>query len=149
MTDPPVPMPPSLRVVRVAVTLLAVTFVAALAAGLLGRMPERIGYVVGGQRVTRLEWLRTAAPLFFTSAVWFGAGAVGLWMRRRWSRICIIGAFGTVCGYALMGSLNGSIPAGLGMRALIQGAIAGAVTEIYLYHTGAVSRYYDALRGRR
>jgi hypothetical protein len=142
-------MPRSLRIVRVAVTVLTVGFLAAVVAGALDLVPARIGYSIGGRAVSRGEWLRLAAPLLAISAAWFAAGAVGLWRERSWSRRCIVSAFATVAGFALMGLVQGIFPPALAVRAVVQAALFGAVSEVYLYHSRAVSAYFDALREPR
>ncbi|HET7462402.1 MAG TPA: hypothetical protein VFJ82_14210 [Longimicrobium sp.] len=141
-------MPRSLRVVRIAVTVMAAVFAAVLAGGVLELLPPDVGYTVGGKAVSRGEWLRLAAPIFATSAAWFGAAAVGLWTRKPWARFPIIAAFGTVCGFALAGLALGTFPRDLALRAVIQAAVMGALSDVYLYHT-PVARYFDALRHPR
>lgn len=141
-------MPRSLRVVRIAVTVMAVVFAAVLVGGVLDVMPADAGYSVGGKPVSRDEWMRLAAPVFATSAAWLGAAAVGMWLRKPWSRFPVIAAFGTVCGFALAGLALGSFPRDLAVRAVIQAAVMGAASDVYLYHT-SVARYFDALRRRR
>jgi hypothetical protein len=141
-------MPRSLRVIRIAVTVMAMLFAVVLAGGVLDVLPSDAGYSVGGYPVSRDEWLRLAAPIFATSAAWFGAAAVGLWTRRPWARFPIIAAFGTVCGFGLAGLAIGSFPRDLALRAIVQAAVMGALSDVYLYHTSA-ARYFDALRQRR
>ena len=144
--DQPV-MPRGLRVMRVAVTVMAIGFGAWLAAALADAVPPWLGYSIGGAPVSREVWMRGAAPIFASSAGWFGAGAAGLWARRRWARVCIVAGFATVCAIALAGIVAGWYPSQLGLRAVIQAAVMGAASELYLYHSSA-ARWFDALHRR-
>lgn len=148
MTNDAPTMPRGLRVIRIAVTVMALLFAVVLIGGVFDLLPPETGYSVGGRPVSRDQWLRLAAPIFATSAVWFGAAAVGLWTRRPWARFPIIAAFGTVCGFALTGLAIGSFPRDLALRAIAQAAVMGALSDVYLYHT-SVARYFDALRQPR
>jgi hypothetical protein len=142
-------MPRGLRIVRATVTLLAVGFAVALTVGVLDLAPRYVGYSVGGRAVTRAVWLSAAAPLFAVSAVWFGMAASALWLGRVWSRVCILGAFGSVGVFALAMLWNHSIPRALALRGLAQALILGAVSWYYLYRSRAPARYFAALRDRR
>ena len=141
-------MPPGLRAIRVAVTVLAPVFALALVAAALDLVPRRIGYSVGGRPVTRGEWMRMAAPLFAASAAWFGAAAVGLWRGRRWGRACVVAAFATVGAYALGGLATATMPAALAWRAVAEAGVMGGAAWWYLYRKPNVAAYFDSLGGK-
>src|SRR5205823_7946670 len=85
----------------------------------------KIGPVVmGGERVTRTEWLHIAAPLVAATGILMALICYALASRKRWSRNLVIAMFTLIIVYAsILGALN-LIHHTMMWRAIIEAAIS-------------------------
>ena len=106
----------------------------------------KIGPVVmGGERVTRTEWLHIAAPLVAAIGILMAMICYALASRKPWSRHLVIAMFTLIIGYALiLGALN-LIHHTMMWRAIIDAAIFGGLSAWYFYFKPNVAEYFREL----
>ena len=106
----------------------------------------KIGPVVmGGERVTRTEWLHIAAPLVAAIGILMAMICYALASRKPWSRHLVIAMFTLIIGYALiLGALN-LIRHTIMWRAIIDAAIFGSLSAWYFYFKPNVAEYFRQL----
>src|SRR5205085_12205898 len=64
-------------------------------------------HIMGGERVTRTEWLHIAAPLVAVIGILMACISYGFATQKRWSRHLVIAMFGLIIVYAsVLGALN-------------------------------------------
>src|SRR5713101_5487475 len=79
--------------------------------------------MIGGERVTRAEWLHIAAPLVGVIGVLMALISYGFASQRAWSRHLVIAMFSLIIIYAsVLGALN-LIHHTIMWRAIINGAV--------------------------
>ena len=106
----------------------------------------KIGPVVmGGERVTRTEWLHIAAPLVAAIGILMALISYGLASRRTWSRHLVIAMFSLIVVYAsILGALN-LIHRAIMWRAIINGTLFGSASVWYFCFKPNVAAYFRDL----
>lgn len=90
-------------------------------------------HVMGGERVTREEWLHIAAPLVAVIGVLMACISYGFATQKNWSRHVVIAMFGLIVVYASsLGTLN-LIHHAIMWRAIINGTLFGGASFWYFY----------------
>jgi len=106
----------------------------------------KIGPVVmGGERVTRTEWLHIAAPLVAAIGILMAMLCYALASGKPWSRHLVIVMFTLIIVYAsILGALN-LIRHTIMWRAIIDAAIFGGLSAWYFYFKPNVAEYFREL----
>ena len=106
----------------------------------------KIGPVVmGGERVTRTEWLDIAAPLIAAIGILMALICYALASGKPWSRHLVIVMFTLIIVYAsILGALN-LIGHTIMWRAIIDAAIFGGLSAWYFYFKPNVAAYFRQL----
>ena len=100
---------------------------------------------MGGERVTRTEWLHIAAPLVAATGILMALICYALASRKRWSRNLVIAMFTLIIVYAsILGALN-LIHHTMMWRAIIDAAIFGGLSAWYFYFKPNVAEYFREL----
>jgi hypothetical protein len=104
--------------------------------------------VMGGERVTREEWLHIAAPLVAVIGVLMACISYGFATAKPWSRHLVIAMFGLIFVYAsILGALN-LIHHTIMWRAIINGTLFGGASVWYFYFKPSVAEYFRELAKR-
>jgi hypothetical protein len=104
--------------------------------------------MMGGERVTRIEWLHIAAPLVAVIGILMAVMSYGLATRKPWSRHLVIAMFSLIVVYAsILGSLN-VIHRAIMWRAIINGTLFGCASAWYFYLKPNVAAYFRGLKDR-
>jgi hypothetical protein len=104
--------------------------------------------IMGGERVTRSEWLHIAAPLVAVIGVLMALISFGLARRKPWSRHLVITIFALIFVYAsALGALN-LIHRAVMWRAITNAIASGSVAAWYFYLKPNVVAYFRGLKGR-
>jgi len=105
-------------------------------------------HIMGGERVTREEWLHIAAPLVAVIGVLMACISYGFATEKAWSRHVIIAMFGLIVVYATsLGALN-LIHHAIMWRAIINGTLFGGASFWYFYFKPNVAEYFRELAQR-
>jgi hypothetical protein len=103
---------------------------------------------MGGERVTRTEWLRIAAPLVGTMGILMALTCYALATRKFWSRHVVITMFALIIVYAtILGALN-LLRHSIMLRAIINGTVFGCLSWWYFYLKPNVAQYFRELEDR-
>jgi hypothetical protein len=104
-------------------------------------------HIMGGERVTRAEWLHIAAPLVTIIGILMALIAYGFATQKRWSRHLVLAMFGLIVVYAsILGALD-LIHRAIMWRAIINGTLFGAASVWYFYFKPNVAAYFRELKG--
>jgi hypothetical protein len=104
--------------------------------------------VMGGERVTRTEWLHIAAPLVAAIGALMALICYGLASRKPWSRHVVIAMFTLIVVYAsILGALN-LIRHTIMWRAIIDATISGGLSAWYFYLKPNVVQHFRELQNR-
>ena len=99
-------------------------------------------HIMGGERVTREEWLHIAAPLVAVIGVLMACINYGFGTEKAWSRHVVIAMFALIVLYALsLGALN-LIHRAIMWRAIINGTLFGGASVWYFYFKPNVAAYF-------
>jgi hypothetical protein len=102
-------------------------------------------HIMGGERVTREEWLHIAAPLVTVIGVLMACISYGFGTQKCWSRHLVIAMFALIVVYAsILGTLN-LIHHTIMWRAIINGTLFGGASVWYLYFKRNVAEYFREL----
>ena len=102
-------------------------------------------HIMGGERVTRTEWLHIAAPLVAVIGILMAFIAYGFATRKRWSRHFVIAIFVLIILYAsVLGALN-LIHRAIMWRAIINASVFGGASAWYFYFKPNVAAYFREL----
>jgi hypothetical protein len=102
-------------------------------------------HLMGGEKVTRLEWLRIAAPLVAVLGCLMALTAYGLSARKPWSRHVVLAIFVLIIVYAsVLGAVN-VLRHSIMWRAILNGSLFGAVAGWYFYFKPNVAAYFRSL----
>jgi len=102
-------------------------------------------HIMGGQRVTRSEWLHIAAPLVAVIGILVAFIAYGFAGQKPWSRHVVIAIFVLIVVYAsILGALN-LIHHAIMWRAIINGSVFGGAAVWYFYFKSNVAAYFREL----
>jgi hypothetical protein len=104
-------------------------------------------HIMGGERVTREEWLHIAAPLVAVLGVLMACISYGFATEKAWSRHVVIAMFGLIVVYAtILGALN-LIRHAIMWRAIINGSLFGGASVWFFYFKPNVVAYFRELKG--
>ena len=103
---------------------------------------------MGGERVTRSEWLHIAAPLVAVIGILMALIAYGFATQKYWSRHLVIAMFVVILVYAsILGALN-LIHHAIMWRAIINASVFGGAAVWYFYFKPNVAAYFRELANR-
>jgi hypothetical protein len=103
---------------------------------------------MGGEQVTRTEWLRIAAPLVAAMGILTALACYALATRKFWSRHVVIAMFALIIVYAtILGALN-LLRHSIMWRALINATVFGCLSWWYFYLKPNVAQYFRELEDR-
>jgi hypothetical protein len=106
-------------------------------------------HLMGGERVTRTEWLHIAAPVVAVIGILMAFIAYGFATRKHWSRHVVIAIFVLIVLYAsVLGALN-LIHRAIMWRAIINASVFGGASAWYFYCKPNVAAYFHQLQDRR
>jgi hypothetical protein len=106
-------------------------------------------HLIGGEEVTRLEWLHMAAPLVAVIGCLMASIAYGFAARKAWSRHLVMAIFVLIIVYAsALGSLN-VLRHTIMWRAIINASLFGCASAWYFYFKRNVAEYFRELEGDR
>ena len=105
-------------------------------------------HIMGGERVTRSEWLHIAAPLVAVIGILMAFIAYGFAALKPWSRHLVIAMFVLIVVYAsILGALS-LIHHAIMWRAIINASVFGAASVWYFYFKPNVAAYFHELESR-
>jgi hypothetical protein len=105
-------------------------------------------HLMGGERVTRTEWLHIAAPLVAVIGVLMACISYGFATEKAWSRHVVIAMFALIVVYAsILGALN-LIRHAIMWRAIINGTLFGGALVWYFYFKPNVAEYFRGIPKR-
>ena len=102
-------------------------------------------HLMGGEKVTRSEWLHIAAPLVAVIGCLMASIAYGLAARKAWSRHLAIAIFALIIVYAsALGALN-VLRHTIMWRAIVNASLFGCAATWYFYLKPNVAAYFREL----
>ena len=102
-------------------------------------------HLMGGERVTRSEWLHIAAPLVAVIGCLMASIAYGLAARKAWSRHLAIAIFVLIIVYAsTLGALK-VLRHTIMWRAIVNATSFGCASVWYFYFKPNVAEYFRKL----
>ncbi len=105
-------------------------------------------HMMGGERVTRSEWLHIAAPLVAVIGILMAMIAYGFAAQKPWSRHLVIAMFALIVLYAsVLGALN-LVHHAIMWRAIINASVFGGAAVWYYYLKPNVATYFCELANR-
>ena len=105
-------------------------------------------HLMGGEKVTRAEWLHIAAPLVAVMGCLMASIAYGLAARKPWSRHLAIAIFVLIIVYAsALGAAN-VLRHTIMWRAIVNASLFGCASAWYFYFKRNITDYFREL-GRR
>jgi hypothetical protein len=105
-------------------------------------------HLMGGERVTRSEWLHVAAPLVAVIGCLTALIVYGFGTGKPWSRHFVMGIFILIIVYAsVLGALN-VLRHTIMWRALVDAFLFGCVATWYFYFKPNVAAYFRELASR-
>ena len=105
-------------------------------------------HIMGGERVTRTEWLHIATPLVAVIGILMALIAYGFAAQKPWSRHLVIAMFVLIVVYAsILGALN-LIHHAIMWRAIINASVFGGAAVWYFYFKPNVAAYFRELADR-
>ena len=105
-------------------------------------------HLMGGEKVTHLEWLHIAAPLVAVIGCLIALIAYGFAARKAWSRHLVMTIFVLIIVYAsALGALN-VLRHTIMWRAIINASLFGCASAWYFYFKRNVAEYFRNLGGR-
>ena len=105
-------------------------------------------HLMGGERVTRAEWLHIAAPLVAVIGWLMASIAYGFAARKAWSRHVVMAIFVLIIVYAsALGALN-VLRHTIMWRAILNASLFGCASAWYFYLKSNVAEYFRKLRGK-
>jgi hypothetical protein len=105
-------------------------------------------HLMGGEKVTRAEWLHVAAPLVAVIGFLLAFAAYGLAAHRAWSRHIIVAIFALIVVYAsVLGAMN-LLRHSIMWRAILDGSVFGVAAAWYFYFKKNVAAYFQELAKR-
>jgi hypothetical protein len=105
-------------------------------------------HLMGGEKVTRLEWLQIAAPLIAVIGCLMASIAYGFAARKAWSRHLVMAIFAVIILYAsALGALN-VLRHTIMWRAIVNASLFGCASVWYFYLKPNVAEYFRGLGGR-
>ena len=105
-------------------------------------------HLMGGEKVTRVEWLHIAAPLVAVIGCLMASIAYGLAARKAWSRHLAIAIFVLIIVYACALGAANVLPHTIMWRAIVNASLFGCASAWYFYFKRNIADYFREL-GRR
>ncbi len=106
-------------------------------------------HMMGGERVTRSEWLHIAAPLVASIGCLMASIAYGLHAGKPWSRHAVLAVFTLIILYAsALGALN-LLRHTIMWRAIVNGLLFGSAAVWYFYLKPNIAGYFRELARRQ
>ncbi len=103
---------------------------------------------MGGEKVTRAEWLHIAAPLVAVIGCLMASIAYGFAARKAWSRHLVMVIFVLIIAYAsALGALD-VLRHTIMWRAILNGSLFGCASAWYFYFKRNVAEYFHELERR-
>jgi amino acid permease len=103
-------------------------------------------HVMGGEKVTRSEWLQIAAPLVAAIGCLMASIAYGFAARKAWSRHLVMTIFVLIIAYAsALGALH-VLRYTIMWRAIVNASLFGFASLWYFYFKPNVAEYFRGLR---
>jgi hypothetical protein len=99
-------------------------------------------HIMGGERVTRGEWLHIAAPLVAVIGVLMACISYGLAKEKAWSRHLVIAMFALIVVYTTTLSALNLMHRAIMWRAIINASLAGFASVWYFYFKPNVTAYF-------
>jgi hypothetical protein len=106
-------------------------------------------HLIGGERVTREDWLHVAAPLVAVIGVLMALIFYGFATRKPWSRHLVMTVSLLIIFYAIATGAVHWIRPIIMWRAIINASVLGGVSLWYFYFKPNVAAYFRALSGGR
>ena len=105
-------------------------------------------HLMGGEKVTRAEWLHIAAPLVAVIGCLMASIAYSLAAHKAWSRHLVMAIFVLIIVYAsTLGALN-VLRHTIMWRAIVNASLFGCASAWYFYFKSNVAEYFRKLDGR-
>ncbi len=104
--------------------------------------------MMGGEPVTRSEWLHIAAPLVAVIGILMALSSYGLATRKPWARRAVMAIPILIVSYAVAIGAPGWIKPVIMWRAVINGSILGCLSVWYFYFKPNVAKYFRELQDR-
>ena len=105
-------------------------------------------HLMGGEKVTRAEWLHIAAPLVAVIGCLMASIAYGFGARKPWSRHLAIAIFVLIIVYAsALGAAN-VLRHTIMWRAIVNASLFGCASAWYFYFKRNIADYFRELRRR-
>ncbi len=104
-------------------------------------------HIMGGERVTREEWLHIAAPLVAVIGILMAYIPYGFATEKSWSRHVVIAIFVLIVVYASALGAPNVIHRAIMWRAIINASVFGGVSVWYFYFKPNVAAYFRELKG--
>ncbi|HEU5246993.1 MAG TPA: hypothetical protein VFU09_07885 [Candidatus Udaeobacter sp.] len=101
---------------------------------------------MGGEDVTRTEWLRIAAPLVAAIGILMALVCYALATRKPWSRHVVIAMFALIIVYATILDTLNLLRHSIMWRALINATVFGSLSWWYFYLKPNVVQYFRELK---
>jgi hypothetical protein len=105
-------------------------------------------HIMGGEKVSRSEWLHIAAPLVAAIGCLMASIAYGLGASKPWSRHLVMATFALIIMYAsALGALN-LLRHAIMWRAIVHSSLFGCAATWYFYFKRNVAAYFRQLARR-
>jgi hypothetical protein len=105
-------------------------------------------HLMGGEKVTRSEWLHIAAPLVAMIGCLMALTAYGLGARKPWARHVVLAIFALIIVYAsALGAVN-VLRHSIMWRAIVNASLFGSAAGWYFYFKPNVAAYFCELARR-
>ena len=105
-------------------------------------------HLMGGEKVTRSEWLHIAAPLVAVIGCLMASIAYGLAACKAWSRHLVTAIFVLIIVYAtVLGALH-VLRHTIMWRAIVNASVFGCASAWYFYFKPNVAAYFRELAKR-
>ena len=104
-------------------------------------------HLMGGEEVSRSEWVRLAAPLVAVTGCLMGSVSYGLAARKVWSRHLVLAIFVLILVYASALGILDVLRHTIVWRAIVNASLFGCVSAWYFYFKPNVAEYFRKLRG--
>jgi hypothetical protein len=105
-------------------------------------------HLMGGEKVTRSEWLHIAAPLVAVIGCLMASIAYSLATRKPWARHLVMAIFVLIIVYSsALGALN-VLRHTIMWRAIVNASLFGCASAWYFYFKPNVAAYFRRLGNR-
>jgi len=102
-------------------------------------------HLMGGEKVTRSEWLQIAAPLVAVIGCLMASIAYGFAARKAWSRHLIMAIFVLIIVYASALGASNVLRHTIMWRAIVNPSLFGGASAWYFYFKPNVAEYFREL----